>query len=55
MTKEKITEQYAITAEQLIEFTKITEKLRKIITNGTKKRNTRMYKDARSVRYGGLK
>lgn len=38
MARGKITKQYAITAEQLIEFVKITKKLRKIITNGTKKK-----------------
>lgn len=57
MTKEKITEeftQYAITVEQLVEFSRISRKLREI-TEVNKKRNTRMYKDARSIRYGELK
>lgn len=54
MTKEKITEQYAITVGQLMEFSRISRKLREI-TEVNKKGNTRMYKDARSVRYGELK
>lgn len=57
MAKEKITEgftQYAITIDQLGEFSRISRKLREII-EVNKKRNTRMYKDARSVRYGELK
>lgn len=57
MTKGKITEgftQYAITIDQLREFSRISRKLREII-EVNKKRNTRMYKDARSVRYGELK
>lgn len=56
MTKEKITEQYAITVGQLIEFVKITEKLRKIIAkNQIKERKKKSYRDASSIRYGELK
>lgn len=57
MTEEKITKeftQYAITVEQLAEFSRISRKLKEI-AEVNKKRNTRMYKDARSVRYGELK
>lgn len=53
MTKGKITEQYAITAVQLMEFVKIAEKLRKIIAKNQEKK--KLYRDASSIRYGELK
>ena len=56
-----MTEQYEITETQLIEFSKISRKLREIIAKNKelreeiRKRKNRMYKDASSIRYGELK
>ena len=64
MAKEKITEgftQYAITAEQLIEFAKIAGELREIFAKNRaaieRKQNERKkwYKNANAIRYGELK
>ena len=64
MAKEKTTEgftQYAITAEQLIEFEKIAGELREIFAKNRaaikRKQNERKkwYKNANAIRYGELK
>lgn len=61
MTKEKTTERYAITTEQLIEFDKISKELRKIFTENRaavtriQKERKKWYKNSNAIRYGELK
>ena len=56
-----MTEQYGITEEQLVEFSKISRKLREIlaenkeIMKATEEKKNKMYRDASSIRYGELK